>query len=326
MATMVNNKSGPGSLAGRRPETGKKVENLRRKERIGIRIVSRSDKDPDPERRLMWGDHWVKYELTREFISLGLDVVEEDPDVILHLFGSPPKSLPDHTYNLVWLYSHPDLVTPDNLRGFDRIFCAAPDFIPGLRAMGYDRVETMAACTSKVPVEEPIAHDLIFLGNARGSRSDGRSVVGILLRTGHAFKVWGNLWENRLPPEYHGGRYWDYRQLERLYASALITVNDHHPDMAREGFVSNKVFDILAGGGFVISDTNPGLAKIFGEAVPQFQTTEQLRDLVDFYLKNPAQRERLMLEGRKIALANTYRDRAARLVRDFRPDISRPAS
>ena len=61
----------------------------------------------------------------------------------------------------------------------------------------------------------------------------------------HDFKVWGNLWEHILPGKYYGGRYWDYRRLGALYASARITLTDHHPDMAREGFVSNKIFDIL---------------------------------------------------------------------------------
>ena len=104
---------------------------------------------------------------------------------------------------------------------------------------------------------------MIFLGNARESRPDGRAIVGDMIRTGLDFKVWGNLWESILPPKNYGGRYWDYERLEELYASAKITLNDHHPDMEREGFVSNKVFDILASGGFVISGKNKGLAPIF---------------------------------------------------------------
>jgi spore maturation protein CgeB len=285
---------------------------------VTIRIKAPSDTDPNHH---MWGDHWVKYELGREFVRLGLTQVEKNPDILLHLFGAPVKNPPlsEHSYNVVWLYSHPDLVTPHNLMYFDKIFCASALFIPKLQSMGYFNVEAMIASTSKKPVKVPLKHDIIFLGNARSSRPDGRGVVGDLRKTTHDFKVWGNLWRGLLPDKHYGGKYWDYRNLEELYASARITMNDHHPDMAREGFVSTKMFDILASGGFVISDKNIGIEKIFGPAVPQYESTEQLQELVTLYLENPVEREKLMKEGREIALSNTYEDRAAQIVRDFMP-------
>jgi spore maturation protein CgeB/predicted SAM-dependent methyltransferase len=284
-------------------------------------IRSRSDNDPDVSIRLLWGDHWVKYELAREFRRLGLSVVEKNPDVIIHLFGSPVDAPPEHTYNMVWLYSHPDMVTTENLRQFDKIFCASPNFTPKLGAMGYTKVETMIPSTSKRPAKVTIKHDIIFVGNARSRRPEGRSVVHDMDTTLHDFKVWGNLWEHILPGKYYGGRYWDYRRLGALYASARITLTDHHPDMAREGFVSNKIFDILASGGFAISDENAGLEKIFEKAVPQYGSPDHLHELVEFYLSNPAERERLMLMGREIALDNTYRDRAIQFAREFLPPV-----
>ena len=287
---------------------------MRRKDRVRILIQSRSDKDPDEARRLQWGDHWVKYELSQAFIQLGLLVVDENPDVILHLFGSPAKKLSEHTYNLVWLYSHPDLVTDDNLRGFDKIFCASPGFTLELQKIGYTNVETMIPSTAKRPLQVPFRHEIIFVGNARSSKPEGRSVVRYIIdQPVHDFKVWGNLWEQILPEKHYGGRYWDYRELEKLYASAKITLTDHHPDMAREGFVSNKIFDILASGGFAISDANTGIESVFGNSVPQYQSAEHLHELVKYYLNNPDERENLLDKGRRIALANTYRDRAIKI-------------
>jgi len=222
---------------------------------------------------------------------------------------------------MVWLYSHPDLVDPDNLNGFDRIFCASADFAPTLRAMGYENVEIMYACTSKRPVGAPVSRDVIFLGNARGRRSDGRSIVGHVGHPDFDFKVWGHRWEAILPAKYYGGPYWPYQKLEELYASARITLNDHHPDMAREGFVSNKVFDILASGGFVISDGNTGLQRLFGEAVPQYESPGHLLDLIQYYLNHPRRRDRLRRQGRAIALKHTYRDRAIRFLHGIRPEV-----
>lgn len=298
-----------------------KLSRLLKKDRVKIMIQSRSDNDPDVSTRLLWGDHWVKYELAREFRRLGLSVVEKNPGAIIHLFGSPVDAPPDHTYNMVWLYSHPDMVTTENLRQFDKIFCASPNFTPKLRAMGYTNVETMIPSTSKRPAKVPIKHDIIFVGNARTRRPEGRSVVRDMGQTPYGFKVWGNLWEHILPRKYYGGRYRDYRKLDKLYASSRITLTDHHPDMARKGFVSNKIFDILASGGFAISDRNTGLDKIFGKTVPQYESTGHLHELVEFYLSNPPERERLMLKGREIALANTYRDRAIQFAREFLPPV-----
>ena len=48
-------------------------------------------------------------------------------------------------------------------------------------------------------VQVPIEHDVIFLGNARENRPDGRAIVGDLIQTGLDFKVWGNLWDSLLP-------------------------------------------------------------------------------------------------------------------------------
>jgi hypothetical protein len=274
---------------------------------LRIRISARSDRETDPQLKLMWGDHWVKQELVKGFFEAGSTVTDQEPDVILHLFGGPPKKrFSSQTQNLVWLYSHPDLVTKENLRGYDHIFCASEDFIPKLRAMGYSLITYLPACTSKTPVNVMLKYNVIFLGNARTSRSDGRAVVDAVKKTGADFKVWGNLWDTLLPASNVGGRYWPYENIQDLYASARITINDHHPDMAREGFVSNKVFDILASGGFVISDKNPGLDRIFDGCVPQFESTEELKELLARFQNDSDERTALMERGREVALSHTY--------------------
>lgn len=290
---------------------------LRKKATLSIRIRSRSDKDEDEERRLMWGDYWVKHELARAFKELGFLIVENEPDIILHLFGSPAGRLSEDTYNLVWLYSHPNGVTEDNLRQFDRIFCSSGSFISKLNDMGYMNVEFMPASTSKHPAEAAIKYDILFVGNARAGKHMGRSVIADMGLTEHNLRVWGNRWEDILPERYYGGRYYAYEHLEKLYASALITLNDHHKDMAEQGFVSNKIFDILAGGGFAISKYNTGIEDIFEDSVPQYKSAPELKAMVDFFLDNPKERERLMLKGRRIAMTHTYEKRAVQFTKGF---------
>jgi len=112
-----------------------------------------------------------------------------------------------------------------------------------------------------------------------------------------------------LPSRYIGGRYFDNQKLNELYASSLICINDHHPDMLQEGMVAVKIFDILASGSFAISDRNPGIDDIFGDAVPQYESPQHLRELLDFYIAHPEERLKLMEKGRKIALSHTYEKR-----------------
>ena len=297
-----------------------KVQILRRKDRVRIKVKARSDNEPDPAIRLTWGDHWVKHEVVRELERLGLEAVDRDHDVLLYFFGGPKKVVSPTCYNIVWVYSHPDMVTAENLKGFDMIFSLSEGFTQKLKAMGYDRVETMIGASSKKPLTAETEYDVVFVGNARGTKSYGRDIIRDLGSVDYNLKVWGTNWEKILPARHYGGPYWDYRELDRLYAASKITLNDHHQDMAGEGFVSARVFDSLACGGFVISDRNKGIDDIFGSLVPQYETPDELRRLIDYYLTNDAERERLRLLGQEAALRHTFRDRAERFVRDFSPN------
>ena len=93
----------------RRPETLRKIDRLRKKKRpLSVGIHTRSDREKDPQMRLLWGDYWVKKELEKELSRLGFDLSQRHPDIHIHLFGSPSGSYDEDALNLVWLYSHPD--------------------------------------------------------------------------------------------------------------------------------------------------------------------------------------------------------------------------
>jgi len=301
------------------PRKEDKLARLRGKDPIRIRVLSPSEVEQDMSKRVLWGDHWVKHELEGAFKNVGLMVVENNPDVILYLFGVPVNGLPEDTYNMVWLYSHPDMVTSHNLKQFDKIFCLSSSYMEKLRAMGYENVELMIGATSKKPLQVEKQYDIVFVGNAR--QAHGRQIITDIGDVPYNFKVWGNGWDELLPKKYYGGRYHDYEKLDELYASSLISINDHHSDMAREGFVAVKIFDILASGGFAISDKNSGIREIFGDAVPQYESPEHLRALLDLYINNPDERLKQMEKGRDIALSHTYQKRAAQIRQALEPAV-----
>lgn len=283
----------------------RRLEEFSLKWRIGI--TSYSDIDSNLYTRLWWADCWYKYELIKAFGEMGNIVTEEDPDIVVHLFGTPTK-LPRNTYKIIWIHSHPDRVNPHLLEQYDKIFCRSSSFIRKINQMGFE-AELMIGATAKKPVQRDKKYDIIFVGNARPELPYGRKIVRDLgeLAYNFKFKVWGKDWESILPKGYYHGQYFDDQRLNEVYASSLIALNDHHEDMRREGFISSKIFDILASGGFCVSDKNPGVEEIFGDTVPQYESPEHLKELVDFYVGNPDERLRLMERGRKIALSYTWK-------------------
>ncbi len=111
----------------------------------------------------------------------------------------------------------------------------------------------------------------------------------------------------------------DYTRLADVYAASIVSLNDHHASMAAEGFLNPRVFDILASGGFCISDANPALTKVFGDAIPQYSMATGLRDLVDFFVQQPEKRQPLMERGRRVTAAHTWLGVARRLLRGLEP-------
>ncbi|WP_347346383.1 glycosyltransferase, partial [Microbacterium sp.] len=85
--------------------------------------------------------------------------------------------------------------------------------------------------------------------------------------------------------------------------------------MRREGFVSNRLFDVVAAGGRAISDDVAGIEEIFGEAVRTFTDTDELismlqGDLVALF--GPA--DEMVARGDRIRQEHSFDARAHTLI------------
>jgi len=279
-----------------------------------VTIISLSDCYIEFYTQLQSGDYWVKFELIKAFGEIGCAATDVAPDIAIHLFGFPAK-LPKDACRIIWIYSNPDRVNAKLLAQYDKIFCLSASFIRKINQMGFE-AEPMIGATAKRPVQTETKYDIVFVGNVwRKFHHHGRTIVRDLGETPYNFKVWGKGWNDILPARYYAGQNFDNQQLAELYASSLISLADHLDDMRREGFVAVKIFDILASGGFCISDKNPGISEIFGDSVPQYESPEHLRELIDTYIQHPDQRLKLMEKGRKIALSHTWQRRAEQFLK-----------
>jgi spore maturation protein CgeB len=105
-----------------------------------------------------------------------------------------------------------------------------------------------------------------------------------------------------------------------LYSSASIVLNDHWPDMAAHGFISNRIFDALAAGALVISDPVEGLDALLDGAVPTFSDADDLENLVRRLLADPDERTQKAERGMElIRRDHTFDARAARFTELITP-------
>ncbi len=279
---------------------------------IRLRIISPSDAEKDQFTQLQWSDFWIKYELIKALGRLpGIYLTDYQPHVVLHLFGFPMQ-LDPRIYTIGWIYGHPELVTDIELARYDHIFCYSSLYQKELEKKGI-KSDLMLGATGKLPRPRfATRYTANFVGNAR-PRGGLRPAVQALLDSGEPFTIWGKGWERFVPQKNLGGPYYEYSQLDELYASSEFTLNDHHPDMAKWGFVSFRIYDALASGGFVVSDRNPCIEEIFEDAVPQFSDGKELKEIFRYFRAHPEEKERLRRKGMEIAFSHSWEARAEQI-------------
>ena len=93
-------------------------------------------------------------------------------------------------------------------------------------------------------------------------------------------------------------------------------LNDHWDDMLAEGFISNRLYDALACGAFVLSDPVDGIEAEFDDAVATYAERAELDGLIERFLADPDERRRRGARGRAAVLARHTFDERTRLVRE----------
>ena len=144
------------------------------------------------------------------------------------------------------------------------------------------------------------SYDILFVGRPGYERVSAKWAI----ESGFDVALFGDGWQNKAPEKYFKGKYIDNTELHKYYASAKIVLNDTRDDMKKAGFISNRVFDVTASGGFLISDYMPEVQEFYGDSIPMFNTKEELKDLIDYYLNHPEEREAKAKKAQEITLKN----------------------
>ena len=247
---------------------------------------------PAAQRGDRWGDTYFARSLADALESRGQHVAidrrdarerdsRDHDDVLLVLRGLDRVAPRPGLLNIEWIISHPDMISPAEVAAFDHVYAASTSWSERMTREWGTTIEPLLQCTDTRwfhpdRAEPDTGPALLFVGNSRGVyRYAVRSAVAI----GAELTLHGNDWTEFVERDQIASSGVDNREVGVLYASAGIVLNDHHLDMRRDSFASNRLFDAAACGARILSDRIDGL-EIFGGLVLPFDNEHELARLV----------------------------------------------
>jgi len=168
-----------------------------------------------------------------------------------------------------------------------------------------------------VDIDEALKSEVLFVGQ----NDFYRKAAPTIYEAGLPISIYGPKWTEGMSK----AQYIDNKILRKYYSSAKIVLNDTRPDMRKLGFISNRIFDATACGTLVISDYMPEIEEIYGDAVPMWETEEELINLVKYYLNPEHENERKEKAelARQITLKNFTSDIAAQKFKQIIDEIKK---
>lgn len=270
---------------------------------------------PAGERALSWGDWHLAQSLAVALRRLGQDVVVDSKeaihratsrfdDVEVVLRGLTRVEPDEARTSLLWVISHPELVDGPELAAYDHAFVASYSWAQYARDTFGVSAEPLLQCTDAQLFTPEAGRpdtgpEVLFIGNSRGIF---RPSVQFALEAGADVTIYGGGWGPYVDAERIAAPVLANDLVPEQYASAGVVLNDHWDDMRESGFVSNRVFDVLATGGRLVSDRVDGMTDLFGSSV---LTWEDPHELLDFFSGDV--RELFPPEAERRELAETVR-------------------
>jgi glycosyltransferase involved in cell wall biosynthesis len=173
---------------------------------------------------------------------------------------------------------------------------------------------------SEQPYKRPKAntHDIVFMANAY---SEARQAFGAKLKTlsydvGLYGSGWGNLGD--------GETLYNYALSHSIMRNAKIVIGDNqYPD--EYGFVSNRLFETLYAGGFLLHQPIKGLKELTGitpgKHFVEWKDFDDLCQKITYYMEHDKERDSIMKRGQRyVKRVHTFDARVAELFTEIIPE------
>lgn len=269
---------------------------------------------PQDDTKKFWGDYHYAMAMKREFEKLGYRVNVRSKEhwydlstakyvVVLRGVKAYYPGVATGQKYIMWNISHPAETDIREYDLYDYVFFASQIMKERYEQMIHVPCGVLMQCTDpqimhcKEEVQKE--YELLFVGN---SRRVYRQILKDLLPTKHNLTVYGRHWEEFPVQDYVVADYIANEEVGQAYHDAKILLNDHWEDMREYGIISNRIFDALAVGAFIISDDVPGMKEIFRDAVVTYCDKEDLEKKIDYYLCHETERKEKAQIGKQIVL------------------------
>lgn len=270
-------------------------------------------KSPHPKGTYHWGDYFFSLSLKKSFEKKGFNVIihprEEwydndiKADINLVLRGLVEYTPNFDEINLMWNISHPDMIEMEEYENYDICFISSYKYADQLKNNLKTTVKPLLQCSDPdvffTEKEDSIAEDILFVGMTRGVY---REIIKDVLKTEHDVSIYGGGWENFIDEKFIQGEFIDNGELHKYYSSSKILLNDHWQDMLDMDFPSNRLFDALACGTFVISDKIPSAKTIFEDTIITYEDADDLDKKLEYYLAHDEERRAIAERGKELVL------------------------
>lgn len=209
---------------------------------------------------------------------------------------------------------------------FDRVMPSSPAWVTAFQLFGAARVHYLPFAADP-DLHSPIAlgnsanslaHDVVFIGNWRYERE-----VFLEQLADFDLCLWGeNYWKHRTRPGSPLRARWGGRPLtgaESAQACAESKILLNFMDPATWPGPNMRSFEQPACRAFMLTNRTPALAELFkeGETIEYFNSVEEARDKINFYLAHEDARQRIAEASYRFVIegGHTYVDRARQLIK-----------
>jgi len=275
-----------------------------------------------------WGDLYFANEIAASLTKLGHtarvdfrnDVIHSDSandDVVLVLRGVERIRPQAGAINLLWIISHPSRISKDEVKSFDSVFAASNGWAKKASKRFGLEVRSLLQATNPDKFNPTVAdpdtgEEILFLGN---TRNEFRQIIRDCVEAGISPAIYGKDWDRFVSKELIKGSFVPNEDVAGMYRSAGVVLNDHWADMAKHGFLSNRLFDAAASGARVVSDDVAGIDEVFGESVAVYRTPSELAELCSKANRDMwGSQDEISQRAIQIGIENSFDQRAKALV------------
>jgi len=272
-----------------------------------------------------WQKYLQTYDEVESVYLYGSDsVINEDLDVVIHFH--PNLKLYEKGKNVFYIQNaFPK--TSENPEGTLGVFKCFKEQFDGYI---YPSQKLMEACSPGAVV--PFATDpeffypqpsglyeypVSFVGNGIRSAAVNQRYFVPALPLG--LTIYGNLWKYPLSLACRG--FLPMPDLPKLYSDSRINLNAHVSEHQDWNTINLIIYDILACGGFILSDPVESLINTFGDAVVCTDGYEDAWAKIVYYLGNDEERRRRSQEGYKLVISNHSYAQRMQTVVDYLKEI-----